>query len=884
MIPVTGNPVHARCWRPRAALFVVSAALLPAMLHAQSAYPSARHGGNYMHNYYFPPAPSSTPWGPAWSPDGRTIAVAMHGSIWTVDPGTGAAREVTAGDRYHSLPEWSPDGRWIVYTADERHQRIQLGILNVETGASHVLTDDEFIYTDPVFSSDGRHLAYVSTKPNGYFNVFVRPIDNGQWAGDEIAISADNDFGRNRLYFGRWDMHITPAWMPRGDELLIVSNRNQPLGSGHVLRVPVEERGIERARTVLSEQSLYRTRPDVSRDGKRFVYSSTSGAADQFNNLYVQPTVGGEPYKLTFFQHDAFHPRWSPDGEQIAYISNEYGLPQLALLETYGGQQRTVEIASREWRRPVGTLSVLLVDAETDGPTAARVHLTAADGKFYAPHDTYARVGWAGDNVFHADGFFEVTLPAGPVSLTAVKGFEYHPASTQLAIEPDAVTTATVMLRPATDMAANGWYSGSTHVHMNYAGNLRNTLENLMMMSAAEDQDIVNEQIANKDNRVLDHQFFVPGGLPHPVSRPDRLVVVGQEYRPPFYGHVFMLGLRDHLISPFVTGYEGTAIESLYPSNTDMLRKAKTQGATVGYVHPFSGNRDPLEGNLGGGKGFMVDAVLGTTDALEWSVASTAGFFPLYAAWNNGIRITATGGEDSISDLQRSKLVGSIRTYVCTDDRGLTMDGWFAGLRDGRAFVSTGPLVQLTVNGLGLGADVRLPASGGTVTVQALVRSITPMERLLVVYNGDIVDSVQLDGDLRQRFHYNGAFAVNRSGWFHVRADGVPADRFPLDVGYAQAFTNPVWVSVGDEPVRDRASAEYGIRWIEKLQEMAEAWPGWRSRREMDHVFRQFDEAREKYRALAVQILPDAGPAAELVDASVTEGRAFDDCRLTGPQ
>ena len=25
------------------------------------SYPAARHGGNYMHNYYFPPAPSSTP-------------------------------------------------------------------------------------------------------------------------------------------------------------------------------------------------------------------------------------------------------------------------------------------------------------------------------------------------------------------------------------------------------------------------------------------------------------------------------------------------------------------------------------------------------------------------------------------------------------------------------------------------------------------------------------------------------------------------------------------------------------------------------------------------------------------------------------------------------
>ena len=81
-----------------------------------------------------------------------------------------------------------------------------------------------------------------------------------------------------------------------------------------LLRIPAEASGILRATTVLAEQTLYRTRPDVSVDGKRFVYSSTRGTGDQFSNLYVQPTAGGEPYKLTFFTHDAFNPRWSPDG------------------------------------------------------------------------------------------------------------------------------------------------------------------------------------------------------------------------------------------------------------------------------------------------------------------------------------------------------------------------------------------------------------------------------------------------------------------------------------------------------------------------------------------------------------------------------------------
>lgn len=825
----------------------------PALSQVPIAYPAVKHGGNYMHNFYFPPAPSSTPWAPDWSPDGESIAVAMSGSIWKVDPQIGVADELTYNGKYHSSPDWSPDGNWIIYTADNGGQTIQLEILNVATGETSALTSDTHIYSDPVFSPDGNKVAYVSTKPNGYFNIYIREFFNGQFRGPEIALSYDNSFGNNRLYFGEWDMHITPAWHPNGEELLIVSNRNVPLGSGNVLRVPAVENGIDQAQTALHEQTLYRARPDVSIDGKRFVYSSTRGTADQFNNLYVQPTVDGEPYKLTFFEHDAFHPRWSPDGEWIAYITNKEGLPQLALLETYGGKQVDVAITARNYKRKTGQLTVSPRDASSGESTAVRILLTASDGKFYAPYNAYARVGGALDDLFHVSGRFDVILPAGKARLTVVKGFEFLPQTVDIDIKADETTTVSVDMERLTDMANAGWYSGSTHVHMNYGGNLHNTLDNLMMMSAAEDQDIVNEQVANKDNRILDYQYFVPGGGPHPLSTPERVLVVGQEFRPPFYGHVFMFGMRDHLLSPYTTGYEGTAIESLYPSNTDMFRKAKAQGATVGYVHPFFGDDDPLAGSLGGGKGFMVDAALATTDAVEWSDASQAGFYPVYAVWNNGLAVTAVGGEDSISNLHSSKLVGSVRTYVYTGSDELTMHAWFEGLKNGHAFVTTGPLTELTINDAMPGQTAQLPEGGGSVDVDLRVRSITPVSRVWLVHNGETVREIPL-GRNRNDIEYSGTVDVSRSGWFHLRAEGTKAERLPLDAHYAQAFTNPVWVSVGGRPVRDAKSAEYSIRWIDKLQAMAEEWPGWRSQQEKDHVYQQFAEAKSIY----VQFAADA--------------------------
>ena len=53
---------------------------------------------------------------------------------------------------------------------------------------------------------------------------------------------------------------------------------------------------------------------------------------------------------------------------------------------------------------------------------------------------------------------------------------------------------------------------------------------------------------------------------------------------------------------------------------------------------------------------------------------------------------------------------------------------------------------------------------------------------------------------------------------------------------------------VDGAPVRSARAADYGIAWIDKLQEMAEEWPGWRSQAEKDHVYAQFGQAREIYR------------------------------------
>src|SRR5262249_54353561 len=179
---------------------------------------------------------------------------------------------------------------------------------------------------------------------------------------------------------------------------------------------------------------------------------------------------------------------------------------------------------------------------------------------------------------------------------------------------------------------------------------------------------------------------------------------------------------RDHLISPFTAGYLGTALESLYPSNTDMFRKALAQGAAAGYVHAFGGERDPIEGGLGGAKSFPVDAALGTVHALEWASSARAAFTVWAHARNNDLPIAPVGGADANTSLQRHTVIGSVRTYVQTG-AAVSAESWIQGIKDGKTFATTGPLVELKLGGKIAGESLRLPASGGAVRLEARVWS-----------------------------------------------------------------------------------------------------------------------------------------------------------------
>ena len=175
-------------------------------------------------------------------------------------------------------------------------------------------------------------------------------------------------------------------------------------------------------------------------------------------------------------------------------------------------------------------------------------------------------------------------------------------------------------------------------------------------------------------------------------------------------------------------------------------------------------------------------------------------------------------------------------------------DAWLDALRKGRTFFTTGPLLELRVDGQRPGSIVKLPAGGGTVVVEASVRSLVPLTKAVLYHRGGVLREIPVESGGRSS-HFRGPVQLSRSDWISLSVEG-PAD-IRFEAAFALAATNAIRIYVGDGKIRDRASAEYFIRWIDQLRPEVEKWPWWASRGEKEHVLAQYEEARKVYEALA---------------------------------
>ncbi len=769
---------------------------------------------------------------PRISPDGQSVAGSYQGSIAVVSLKTGAMRILTHGEGWDVSPVWSPDGKRIAYIKSPNHSAGRLAILNTVDGSEVKLPVAVGTRSPIWFHPDGMRLLGKLATRGPAVRISWLDLKTGEV---EVVKGIEDSSGTRRATF---------ALSSDGNSIYFTSQYDQ---SG--------EQGGNNG----PQADVFRISAGGGIAEKLFQWPAriyNCAAADNGAGLYIATDLGtthndiwfvpfdkpnANAKKISFGQADEDWPSVSVNGDKIVFTDNRDGATGLVVANPRENQEERVMVRSIDYGSAIGNMRLKLDDPRTSEPYAARVSIKRKDGKYFAPPGAMYHIT-AGLGYFISRGDVAMRIPVGVYEIRVFRGTEWIPDLTEATITANGGLTEQVF-HPANTrwvhMANRGWYSGENHIHANYGyGQWYNTPQSIRDWVEAEDLNVANLVIGNSDgDSVFDRSFFRGG--PDPLSDADTILWWNEEFRSTSWGHMTLFHLKQ-LVEPIFTGFKNTTNPRDIPANYEILRRTRMQNGAAGYTHPTN-NREDFYDQPYSAKGLPVDVALGLVDCADFMGVVYENAIPYwYELLNAGFRLPASAGTDCFLNRANCLPPGWGRVYVHLPD-GLDYAKWVEGVKAGRSFVSNGPVLEFSANAAAIGDTIRLKQPG-KVRVRGKVESQFPLETLEVVHNGKVIATVKpghgrattIDQDV----------AVTESGWLAVRASGKPVRYWP---GRSQgAHTNPIYLQVAAQPQNTKKSAEYFLKWIDRLEAQLRE----RDRippSEWEDVKKHLDLAREVY-------------------------------------
>ena len=308
----------------------------------------------------------------AVSPDGRTLAIDLQGSIWTLPAAGGTATRITDPFNDARQPTWSPDGKWITFFA-YRDGGYDVWAIAPDGSNQHKLTWGPFDDREPIWSHDGTRVAFSSDRggPLGSdYNIWTLDVRTGElrqltrapsddympsWSPDdkEIAFASAREDGRSVWALdvatgaerkvssagGRVD---APAWGPGGQIVYHVTTGGGRGGGGpEASRYEIAGKSITGGENVFAFRAMWASTTEffyVS-DGKIRKRSADAGSPQTVEfSATMQVTRAQTAYAHRKRNFTSATPRQvlgivrpviSPDGKQIAFaaVGDIYVMP-----------------------------------------------------------------------------------------------------------------------------------------------------------------------------------------------------------------------------------------------------------------------------------------------------------------------------------------------------------------------------------------------------------------------------------------------------------------------------------------------------------------------------------------------------------------------------
>lgn len=501
-------------------------------------------------------------------------------------------------------------------------------------------------------------------------------------------------------------------------------------------------------------------------------------------------------------------------------------------------------------------LTVVVIDAKNGEQTPARCSVIDRLGQSRFPYIYTSLYHAYGEGYFYCDGDFILSVPTGQTIVRIAKGPEYYPCIDTLTIHGD--TTVTCSMERLVDMRERGWYSGDVEVHIAHEGGIYNLdPSDAHWMGLAEDLHFVN---------CLDNGFWFTGAS-DAVSTENCVVYMSEELRNHVYGHCALPGLRS-LIEPDWGSWGWLLM--------DVADSVHVQdGPLMICSHPVTTyDFDQIEGWPGSGLGreLPVDVIYGKVDALEvMSYSNIDGGIELdmwYELLNCGFRMPACAGSDAAVNRYFDAPMGGFRVYV--EHEGGTPDiyQWLEGLAAGRTYITNGPLfTEFNMLGSwGIGDSLDIYKNKYKIILDVTAECAFPMDRVDIVMNGRVVDTLLPDGDPRI-ISGRSNFFIYESCWIAARASG-PAGEWVTIGDELFAHTGPFYFDMNGEHIRRRESVIFFTEWIDSLIGLAAEKGDWRTPEDSIRALSEFVAAREWYVNLLDIATGTEEPAGRLLPAS----------------
>ncbi|MGB8507727.1 MAG: protein kinase [Pyrinomonadaceae bacterium] len=277
---------------------------------------------------------------PSWSPDGKEIVAGAEwigvntnksstpSALWIINVATGDKRLLTEGDA--AQPSWSPGGGRIAYWYWSAEGRGDIATIAAGGGEPVRITTENSADWNPVWSPDGKFIYFASDR-GGNMNFWRIAVDEvtGKALGSPEAVPTPSRYALN-ISFSRDGKSMVYVRYESSSNLQSIAF---DAASGRVTGEPLwVTRGYTGAST-----------PQLSPDGARYVVRWPHAAQE---DIAIFDKDGSNWRALTDDKFQDRRPRWFPDGQRIAFISDRSGLNQIWAINADGTGLRQLTFAA----------------------------------------------------------------------------------------------------------------------------------------------------------------------------------------------------------------------------------------------------------------------------------------------------------------------------------------------------------------------------------------------------------------------------------------------------------------------------------------------------------------------------------------------------------